>query len=115
MKYVTYQIADNIVAFHNSLLGKESVHLNGQLVSEKYSFFGTEHYFTIGRDNYSIRPYMTFNSLCGIAFKIHKNGLPFAIQGEHDKRSPWKAFLFITLAMVIGFAFGYGLITLITK
>jgi hypothetical protein len=115
MKLATYQIENTTVAVYNSPLGKESVKVNGQLVSEKFSFWGTEHYFTIGTDHYSVRPYLNFRSSCGMGVKVHKNGRPLDVEATYEKKNPWKVVLLIGLALVLGFAFGYGLTSLIVN
>ncbi len=113
MKFVTYQIENEIVEFHNSILGKESIVLNGEKISEKFSFFGTEHYFKIGDNNYNIRPEIDFASPWGLGFKLHKNGLPIPIQDVSEKKNKWTAILFILASLILGFIAGYYLVTLL--
>lgn len=43
MKVVTYHLGDNEIEFHNSLLGKEEVFVNGELKSSISSFWGAKH------------------------------------------------------------------------
>lgn len=38
MKLVTYYIGDNTIEIENSILGKETVKLNGEIVSQKVQF-----------------------------------------------------------------------------
>lgn len=45
MKYAEYTIENQRVAFHNSLFGVESILVNGEQVSKKFSWFGKEHFF----------------------------------------------------------------------
>ncbi|MFD0796653.1 hypothetical protein ACFQZJ_04220 [Maribacter chungangensis] len=107
MKYITYTIEDQTLEFYNSILGRESVVLNGKKISEKRSFFGTEHYFTIGEDNYSIRPSLDFSSIWGIGFKLHRNGLPLNISGQRVKKNKWMVLAFVLAGLAIGFSVGY--------
>lgn len=50
MKHSTIHYGDSKIELHNSVLGKETVIVDGVQVSEKYSFAGTTHRFTI-REN----------------------------------------------------------------
>ena len=50
MKFITLHIGDSKIELHNSLLGKETVIVDGQVISEKYSITGASHRFTI-REN----------------------------------------------------------------
>lgn len=113
MKYITYTIEDQTLEFYNSILGKESVVLNGTKISEKRSFFGTEHYFSIGEDNYSIRPSFDFSAAYGIGFKLHKNGLPLKVSGETAKKNKWLLVAFLLTSLVLGFLVGYYISKLI--
>lgn len=113
MKHVTYQIENEIVEFHNSILGKESLVLNGTKVSEKFSFFGTEHYFKIGDDNYSLRPQMRSKFPWGLGFKLHKNGLPISLEAVCERKNKWTAMLLILVSLILGFFTGYFLIAAI--
>ncbi len=47
MHYQKIKIGDNVVEFHNNFLGRETVVLNGQIVSQKASTMGVDHPFTI--------------------------------------------------------------------
>ncbi len=47
MKYTTIYIGENKIEVFNTLLGIEKIKVNGEIVSRKFSIFGTEHNFTI--------------------------------------------------------------------
>ena len=47
MKIKTIYLEGNKIEFYNSILGKEIVKVNDQVVSSKFSMFGTEHIFKI--------------------------------------------------------------------
>lgn len=53
MKYTEYTVDNDKIEFLNSILGKETVVVNGEKVSEKFSVTGTEHHFNI-KSNYFI-------------------------------------------------------------
>lgn len=107
MKYITYTIENQTLEFYNSMLGKESVVLNGKKISEKRSFLGTEHYFTIGENNYSLRPNFDFSAAWGVGFVLHKNGLPFKVTKATVKKNIWLTVAFLISSLAIGFAVGY--------
>ena len=65
--------SDSIV-FYNSAMGKETIVVNGKKVSEKYSFFGTRHEFTIDDDNYEVVTSFIINSTIGVKAQLRKNG-----------------------------------------
>lgn len=50
MKFITLHIGDSKIELHNSWLGKETLIVDGQKVSEKHSITGASHRFTI-REN----------------------------------------------------------------
>lgn len=47
MKCATFYFEDNKIEVFNSLLGKETLKVNGKVVSSKYSIFGGEHSFVL--------------------------------------------------------------------
>ena len=55
MKYTEYNIDNNKIEFLNSILGKETVVVNGEKVSEKFSITGAEHHFTIKSNHFVLK------------------------------------------------------------
>ena len=47
MKFSTIQLGNNKIEVFNSFLGRESIVLNGKIVSEKSSISGAKHTFTM--------------------------------------------------------------------
>lgn len=47
MKFTTIYLGENKIELFNSLLGKETVKVNDEMVSSKFSITGTEHLFSI--------------------------------------------------------------------
>jgi hypothetical protein len=47
MKFSTIQLGNNKIEIFNSILGKETIKLNGEIVSEKNSITGAKHNFKI--------------------------------------------------------------------
>ncbi len=54
MKYAEFNIDSDKVEFFNSLFGIESVLLNGEKISRKFSFSGTNHFFSHNSIDYSL-------------------------------------------------------------
>lgn len=50
MKFITLHIGESVIELHNSILGKETIKVDGQIVSEQYSISGANHRFTV-REN----------------------------------------------------------------
>lgn len=47
MKFTTIHLGENKIEIFNSILGKETIKVNGETVSAKYSIMGTEHPFKL--------------------------------------------------------------------
>ena len=54
MKYTDFKINENTIEFHNSIFGNEKVLVDGKVVSEKFSIFGTVHKFELNKKEYQI-------------------------------------------------------------
>jgi hypothetical protein len=77
MRYLTLKIDPKTeLSIDNSFWGKETVKLNGVVVSEKVSFWGSIHKFKVAEDagnvNYEVRIKMTLDK--GIMYFIARNG-----------------------------------------
>jgi len=53
------KIANNLIEIHNNWIGVQTVLVNGKIVSKKFSFLGTNHYFTILEDGNEIEYLIT--------------------------------------------------------
>lgn len=78
MKYVTLFHNGNQIEVHNSLMGKETIKYNGEVVSSKSSFFGAKHAFWVIEDGEEVeyKVLISFNWKIGIGFDIFRNGEP---------------------------------------
>ncbi len=54
-KTMKYTIDNNKIEFLNSILGKETVVVNGEKVSKKFSVTGAEHHFTIKSNHFVLK------------------------------------------------------------
>lgn len=59
MKVKTIYLDNNKIELFNSLLGTETIKLNGEKVSSKFSVFGTEHIFKIKENNKEVECKLT--------------------------------------------------------
>lgn len=51
------KIENNVIEIHNNWVGKQTIIFNGQVVSKKFAFSGTDHYFTVFKDGKDV-PYI---------------------------------------------------------
>jgi hypothetical protein len=80
MKFTTIYLEENTVEIHNSFLGKETIKVNNEIVSEIRSFFGAEHRFKLHENTNIIDCRIKIGfSLHGVVFNFHKNNKPIII------------------------------------
>jgi len=105
MKFTTIYLEANKIEILNSILGRETIKVNGEIVSTKFSISGAEHLFPISENGITAncRLRMGFG-YSGVVFDLYKNNKPIV-------ESPKSGFLifiitafFITLfiGLVIG-------------
>ena len=74
MKYITVYLGEHKIELFNTFLGKETVKVNGEIVSSKYSMAGTEHLFSInekeGKSDYKLNTGVGFR---GVIIDLYKN------------------------------------------
>ncbi len=101
MKFSTIYLDKNIVEIHNSALGKETIIVNNEIVSSKYSIAGTTHNFNILDNGTKVECTIKIRlSTTGIVFGFIKDGKPFI---EPAKRPLWP---FIVFAFIVGISIG---------
>ena len=98
MKYTTVHLSGNIIELFNTILGKETVKVNGKIVSEKRSLKGTEHIFKINKNTYRLTTGMNIN---GVVFSLYENDKPI-IEIPKNKF----AFYFV---VIMGIIIGYSI------
>ena len=77
MKYTTVHLDDNKIEIFNSLLGKETVKVNGEIVSEIYSIAGATHVFKIKENGQEVECKLAFGfGLNGVVFDLYKDEKP---------------------------------------
>jgi hypothetical protein len=80
MKFTTIFLEGNTIEVYNSLLGKETIKVNNQIVSEKSSFFGAEHIFSLYENGTKVECKIEIGfSFNGAVFNFYKNNKPIII------------------------------------
>ena len=102
MKYTTVHLGKNKIELFNTISGKETIKVNGEIVSEKRSVTGTEHIFKINDNGNDVTCKLaTGFSMNGIVFSLYKNDKPIIEMPKSNF-----AFLFF---LIIGIVVGYSL------
>lgn len=97
MKYVTIYYGNNKMELHNSILGKETIKVNNEIVSSKYSIFGAEHNFNILDSGKNVECKLTTGiSLGGIKVDMTVDHHPLIV---HNKNT-WQ--ILVVFFIVIG-------------
>jgi hypothetical protein len=107
MKLVTFRIGDNIIELNNNIWGTETVILNGDVVSQKWSVFGVEHPFTI-RENDQSKEAMVkigYNFPYGFQIDLSIDNKPI-VQHSRSKKLFWIILGILILFVVAGFLLG---------
>ena len=77
MKYTTVHLENNKIELFNSVFGKETIRVNNEIVSEKYSILGTEHLFKIKEnENEVVCKLVTGFGFSGVVFDLYKDEKP---------------------------------------
>lgn len=104
MKHATVTLEENKIELFNTLLGKETVKVNGNIVSEKSSITGTDHNFVIIENGTEVKCKLnTGFGINGVVFNLYKNDKPVI-------ESPKNSFLIFLFFIFIGIA-AYGLLS----
>lgn len=104
MKYTTIYLDENKIELFNTLLGKETVKVNGNIVSEKWSITGTDHNFVIIENKDEVACKLTTGfGMNGVIFNLYKDDKPII-------ESP-KSNLLVFLIIVFSAIIAYGLIS----
>lgn len=96
---------EDVIQISNSLLGKETIRVNDEIVSEKSSLFGTTHYFDLYQNDEVIECSITtgfgFN---GAVFDFHKGGLPI-VESQKVGNKAIVAIVFFAIGLYFSYQF----------
>lgn len=104
MKYSEFLIGENIVSFHNTVFGDETVAVNNEVLSEKFSIFGTVHRFEIDENSYELQSRCRSFSSLGVELELRENG---KLVAEQSIDTTIHSLAWITMGIFGGLAFIY--------
>lgn len=103
MKITTIYLDENKIELFNSILGKETIKVNGEIISEKRSMLGTDHNFDILENGNIVSCKLTTGfTMNGVAYSLYKNNKPI-IEIPKNK-------LGVIILICLGALIGYGII-----
>ncbi|MGO4903885.1 hypothetical protein [Flavobacterium sp. W20_MBD1_R3] len=106
MKFTTINLGNNKIEVFNSFIGRETIVLNGKVVSEKNSITGATHHFKIIENDQEVACKFIFGyGLNGVVMSLYKDNKP-VIESE---KSMFFGFVFLML-IAFGFISIYNLI-----
>ena len=111
MKYAEFNIDSNKIEFWNSVLGIESILINGKEISKKFSVTGIEHKFELNSKDYILKSKAKLFAKDEINIQLSENGkIIETANSEYNKKHKlyWIAFgIFVGL---FGFKLGKMLV-----
>ena len=86
MKYAELKDGENKIEFYNTFYGKESVIVDGTVLSSKFSITGTTHDFKLASDDYQLSSRYKLFSKRSIDLELTKNGTLIASETKETSR-----------------------------
>ncbi|QDO94245.1 hypothetical protein FNB79_09765 [Formosa sediminum] len=115
MKYAEFNIDTNKIEFLNSVLGFESVLINGNKISNKFSITGIEHKFEMNTKNYTLKSKAKLFAKDGINIQLSENKeLIENINLEYNKKHRLYWMFFGVFFGLLGFKLGKILVENLT-
>ncbi|MDI5898666.1 hypothetical protein [Flavobacterium yafengii] len=106
MKFTTINLGDNKIEVFNSFMAKETIVLNGKIVSEKRSITGATHHFKMIENDQEVAcKFILGYGLNGVVMSLYKDNKPVI----ESQSSMFFGFVLITL-LTFGFVFIFNLI-----
>jgi len=108
MKISTIYLDKNKIEIYNTLLGDETIKVNGETVSNKYSITGAEHVFPIIENGKTVNCSIRLGlGLSGVVYDLHKDRQPII---ESTRGSFMRLFIgALFVGILIGIAIGFVL------
>jgi hypothetical protein len=107
MKYTTVHLDDNKIEVFNSFLGKETIKVNGEIVSEIYSIFGASHIFKIKENDQDVVCKLIIGyGFNGVVIDLYKDEKPII---ESPKKGCLTFFLIVFSIVIVFKAIDYFL------
>lgn len=110
MRYLTLNIADNLqLSIDNSMTGVETIFINDEEVSKKFSFWGATHTFTRKENDeevdYKVKIGLSFT---GIGYNIYRNDKPILMSNCVSKINNFSWFDVVVYLIVFSASAGLG-------
>lgn len=109
MKYAEFSIGSYQIEYFNSILGNETVFVNGIEVSNRFSVFGTTHSFNLDSDCFSLSASYTAISKRVIHLELKRNAEiveKLKLDPNPNQRFNWLAIIIILAgSYLVGFIF----------
>ena len=102
MKYTEFEIEEDIIEFYNSVFGKETIYINGNKISEKYSVFGIKHKFDYKNNSYELKSSLVSFLSFKVNLELRKNN---NLIGTKKTKTPvHQTIIFVLFGVAIGIA-----------
>ena len=102
MKYTEFKIEKDIIEFHNSVFGKETIYINGANVSENYSILGIKHKFEYQNNSYELKSSIVSFLSLKVNLELRKNNK--LIDTKIIKTPIHQHVVFVLIGILIGIA-----------
>ena len=102
MKYTEFKIEEDIIEFHNSVFGKETIYVNGKNISENYSIIGINHKFEYNNNFYELKSIIVSFFSFKVNLELRKNNN--LIDTKIIKTPVHQTIIFLLFGIAIGFA-----------
>lgn len=109
MKHAEYIVENNIIEFlNNPFTGVETLLLNGEKVSDKFSFFGAKHNFNINEEEYNLQVGIDFSKAGGASSYVYKGVTKLDLVNRISKNEKDKLKIkFVLTCVIAGFIGAY--------
>ncbi len=101
MKFATIYLDQNKIEIDNSITGKETISLNGSVVSQKHSVLGAKHQFYILENQKKIKCQLNLGyGPNGVVLDLYKDGQPII-----ESYKGFNLLLIIVISLFLVFSF----------
>ena len=98
MKITTINLGETQIEFHNAFSGKETIKVNGEVVSSKVSFSGMDHIFQVNEGGEEVTYKLTTGTgMFGVMFSLYKNEITII---ESPKSKGWIRFALVAIILL---------------
>lgn len=104
MKFTTIYSGENKIEISNTMLGKEIIKVNDEVVSEKKSFYGTDHHFEISENGNKTNCIIKLGfGINGVVFDFYKDNSPIIISERSQLAMVLiSSVIFLPITIIIG-------------